>query len=100
MGYNYLIPVVKENFLLSIEELKKLRFDIIGLDMNGENLQNIRYNPKVCFVLGNESRGLSDPITKKCDKIVSIPMNNIVESLNVSTSLGITLYDRNFKLRN
>jgi 23S rRNA (guanosine2251-2'-O)-methyltransferase len=99
MGYNYLVPVVRENFLLSIEELKKLRFDIVGLDMNGENLQNIRYNPKVCFVVGNESKGLSDPIARKCDKIVSIPMNNIVESLNVSTSLGITLYDRNFKLK-
>jgi 23S rRNA (guanosine2251-2'-O)-methyltransferase len=98
MGYNYIIPVVEENFLLALETLRDKDFDLIGLDMEGENIQNMRYNSRVCFVMGNEGRGLTETVLKKCTKRVSIPMNNVVESLNVSVSLGITLYDRNLKL--
>jgi len=98
MGYNFVIPIVRENFLLAINELKKLGFDIIALDMKGENIINFSYNPKVCFIVGNEDTGVSETILKKCDKVLSIPMNNIVESLNVSTSLGIALFDRISKL--
>jgi 23S rRNA (guanosine2251-2'-O)-methyltransferase len=98
MGYNFVLPVVQENFLLAITELKKMGFQIVGLDMGGENIINFSYNPKVCFVLGNEGKGLSEPVLRKCDNIISIPMNDVVESLNVSTSLGMVLYDRMSKL--
>jgi 23S rRNA (guanosine2251-2'-O)-methyltransferase len=98
MGYNYVLPIVRENFLLAIEELKKLRFEVVGLDMGGENLVDFVYNPRVCIVMGNEGAGLTDTVERKCDKILSIPMNDVVESLNVSTSLGIVLYDRVAKL--
>jgi 23S rRNA (guanosine2251-2'-O)-methyltransferase len=98
MGYNYVLPIVRENFLLTITELKKMGFEIVALDMGGENMVNFRYNPKVCFIFGNEGKGISDTMMKKCDKILSIPIDKSVESLNVSTSLGITLFDRISKL--
>jgi 23S rRNA (guanosine2251-2'-O)-methyltransferase len=97
MGYNYLIPVVQENFLLALDNLAKMDFDILGLDMDGENILNMRYNPRVCFVVGNEAKGLSPAITSKTTKKVSIPMHGNVESLNVSVSLGMSLYDYNLK---
>lgn len=98
MGYNFVIPVVQENFLLAIDELKGMRFEILGLDMGGENITNMYYNPKTCFIFGNEGSGLTSTVTQKCDRIVSIPMNTQVESMNVSTSLGIILFDRVSKL--
>jgi len=94
MGYNHILPIVRENFLLAITELKKLGFQILALDMDGEKILNFRYNPKVCFVLGNEGKGLSETTLKKCDGVISIPMNSVVESLNVSASLAVVLYDR------
>lgn len=98
MGYNYLIPVVQENFLLALDRLKDSGFDILALDMEGENIQNMRYNSEVCFVVGNEGKGLSDTVVRKCTKTISIPLSQNVESFNVSVSLGIALYDRNKKL--
>lgn len=98
MGYNYLVPVVQENFLLALDRLKEWGFDVIALDMEGENIENIEYNTEVCFVVGNEGKGLTDTVIRKCSKVVSIPMQRGVESLNVSVSLGIALYDRNKKL--
>lgn len=97
MGYNYLIPIVQENFLLAIEKLKDTGFDIYGLDMKGENIADMRYNSRVCFIVGNEGKGLSEATLKKCTSVLSIPMVDVVESLNVSTSLAIALYDRMIK---
>jgi tRNA G18 (ribose-2'-O)-methylase SpoU len=97
MGYNYLIPIVQENFLLALDNLAKMDFEVIGLDTDGENIQNMRYNPRVCFVMGNEAKGLSSSTVGKTTKTVRIPMHEKVESLNVSVSLGIALYDYNLK---
>ncbi len=97
MGSNHLIPIVQENFLLALDNLTKMGFEVLGLDMDGENIQNMRYNPRVCFVVGNEAKGLTDPILKKTTKKVSIPMQGDIESLNVSVSLGMALYDYNLK---
>lgn len=99
MGYNYILPVVQENFLLAIDELKDIGFQIVGLDMGGENILNFRYNPKACIVMGCEGAGLSSTVLSKCDSVVSIPMNEVVESMNVNASLGIALYDRVSKLK-
>ena len=99
MGYNYLIPIVQENFLLAIEKLKDNDFDIYGLDMNGENIADMRYNSRVCFIVGNDGKGLSETTLKQCTQVLSIPMVDVVESLNVSASLAIALYDRMTKSR-
>jgi len=98
MGYNFIIPIVQENFLLAVEKLLEKDFDVVGLDMEGENIEEVGYNSRACFIVGNEGRGLTETILRKCNKKVSIPMNNVVESLNVSVSLGIALYDRNKKI--
>lgn len=97
MGYNHIVPIIQDNFLMVLENMKDQNFDILGMDMEGENIQNMRYNPRVCFVVGNEARGLSEPVLKKTTKKISIPMNDGVESLNVSVSLGMALYDFSLK---
>ena len=45
-----------------------------------------------CFVFGNEVRGLSPVLLKKCDAIIDIPMRGKKESLNVSVAAGIVLF--------
>ncbi len=47
---------------------------------------------KSAFVFGNEVRGLSRALLKKCDHVISIPMRGKKESLNVATSVGIILF--------
>lgn len=45
------------------------------------------------FILGNEVTGLDKKILDKCDAILEIPMRGKKESLNVSVSAGIVLYE-------
>ncbi|MDQ2682702.1 MAG: 23S rRNA (guanosine(2251)-2'-O)-methyltransferase RlmB, partial [Chloroflexota bacterium] len=47
----------------------------------------------VALVLGSEGRGISRQVRSSCDLIVSIPIAQTVESLNVATAGSIVLYD-------
>jgi len=42
--------------------------------------------------LGTETKGLSEPLLKRCDSIVEIPMLGKKESLNVSVAFGVAGY--------
>lgn len=68
---------------------------------NSENIFMFRFtrSKRTALVLGNEVRGISPKILKYCDKILEIPMHGKKESLNVSVSAGIALFEINRKLK-
>ena len=80
-----------------LEKLKKENFFIIGLERTKNSIpfykfkfQNFKKSKiQVALVLGNEVKGLSKKILKRCDFILEIPMEGIKESLNVSVAFGI-----------
>lgn len=47
----------------------------------------------VALVMGREHTGLSQGIAGRCDTLVSLPMEGVVSSLNVSVATGICLYE-------
>jgi 23S rRNA (guanosine2251-2'-O)-methyltransferase len=53
--------------------------------------QDYRY--PTCFVAGSESQGLGRRVKSLCDVVVSLPLFGKVDSLNVSVSAGILLYE-------
>ena len=53
--------------------------------------QDYRY--PTCFVVGSEGQGLGRRVESLCDVIVSLPLQGKVDSLNVSVSTGILLYE-------
>ena len=48
---------------------------------------------KLAVWFGNEKRGISDRAVERSDICVAIPMFGMIESLNLGTSSGITLYE-------
>lgn len=54
----------------------------------------------LCLLLGNEQRGLSISAKNACDFLYSIPMFGMSESLNLSVSAAISLYDTTQRKRN
>ena len=75
------------------EILSVMNFPIVVADMGGENVFSTKIDKKFCLVIGNEGRGVSSLLKQKADKIVSIPMQNGMESLNASVSAGILMYN-------
>ena len=51
------------------------------------------YSYSTCFVMGSEGEGLGRRVESMCDLMVSIPLGGGVESLNVSVSAGVLLYE-------
>ncbi len=48
---------------------------------------------KVAIILGNEHRGISEEAAELADETFLIPMYGMVQSLNVSVSAAITIYE-------
>lgn len=47
----------------------------------------------IALVMGREDEGLRKQIAERCDRLVSLPMQGAVSSLNVSVATGICLYE-------
>lgn len=90
-----LIEVINLN--RTIEILKKKGFWILGLDVKSEkNLTSIPRDIKKAVIFGSEGKGIRSLILKNCDYRVkiNIPINDeSIDSLNVSNSVAITLYE-------
>ncbi|MBE5737206.1 MAG: RNA methyltransferase [Clostridiales bacterium] len=77
----------------SIDEiLKVISLPICVADMGGQNVFNLKNDKNVCLVIGNEGHGVSQKVRDRADIVVSIPMQNQMESLNASVSAGILMY--------
>ncbi|OOC42249.1 23S rRNA (guanosine(2251)-2'-O)-methyltransferase RlmB [Thermosipho sp. 1074] len=76
-----------------IEKIKKLGVWVYGAAMEGKAYHKVDLKKPVALVLGNEGSGIRENVKNKCDDLISIPMKNKVESLNVSVSAGILLYE-------
>ena len=95
LGAEETIPYQKRGQIWqSLENFKKQGHQIIALEKTkrAENIFNFKPKFPLVLVLGNEKKGLSPKILKRCDKIVFIPMRGHKESLNVSVAYGIAIY--------
>ena len=64
----------------------------VAMDMSGDDVFGFKPRRKVALFFGNEAHGLSDFSFENSDVILSIPMQNGQESLNVAVAAGIAMY--------
>ena len=78
-----------------IKRLKKAGIQIVALEQSGKSIdiKKLKTKKPTALILGNEVRGISKSILKKCDKIIEIPMHGQKESLNVSVAAGIAIWE-------
>lgn len=117
--YVYLIDSVKETnlkmirssvgasfnlnlFSLSREDFlrfaKEWQLNLLKTDMKGKNIFDFTSTEVIGVVIGNEGQGVSNEISSICQKSVSIPMKEGIESLNAGVSGAIIMYQINKNL--
>jgi TrmH family RNA methyltransferase len=64
---------------------------IYTAELNGESVYEVEFKQPMILVIGNESRGVSENISRFANKKITIPKVGNAESLNASVAAGIIL---------
>ena len=76
------------------QDLKDSGLKIIACTEKSEvDIYSINYKGPICIILGSEKDGISQNLFELSDEKVKIPMLGKIESLNVSSSSAIILYE-------
>lgn len=82
------------NLARTLAELKERNIWVVGTDEKAsEELFTANLPDAIAWVLGAEGEGMRRLTRESCDLLVRIPMRGEVESLNVSVSAGICLFE-------
>ena len=83
------------NLAQTIKQLKEEGFWIIGSSLSTDSkiYTEVDYRIPVALILGNEEKGIRRLTINNCDLLVKIPMKGNIQSLNVSVSAGILLFE-------
>jgi TrmH family RNA methyltransferase len=91
--------------IIAIESIEKLieyiknqkvknNMEIIGTDSTGTvSLENSTLKRPIMIIMGNEAKGMSVKLKELCDKIIKIPMEGNINSLNVSCAASIIMWE-------
>ncbi len=68
---------------------------VFGADLTdgAEDFREVGIDPGAIIVVGAEGEGLRRRVASMCDRIIRIPMRGAVQSLNLSVSAGLLLYE-------
>jgi 23S rRNA (guanosine2251-2'-O)-methyltransferase len=82
------------NLARTLGEIKERDIWIVGADERAEKtLYEADLPDSIAWVLGAEGEGMRRLTRENCDYLVRIPMRGEVESLNVSVSAGVCLFE-------
>lgn len=94
-GALYNIPVCREaNLVDSILLLNQMGVEVAAITEKAErSLFELDMTVPLAIVLGSEDTGISVSVLKRCGKKAKIPMVGKTESLNVSVSAALAVYE-------
>ena len=81
------------NLNQAVELLQKNGYWVYALEAGGEDIYKQNFAGNVALVVGGEDSGVKRLTKEKCDKVVSLPLQGKVNSLNASIALGIAAYE-------
>ena len=94
-GAAEVVPVYAlSNLARGLEHIKQAGVRVIGASQRAsKSLFDADLTGALAIVLGGEGRGMRALTERLCDETIQIPMAGRVESLNVSVSAGVLLYE-------
>ena len=91
-GYAHVPVSLVVNLGRAIDTLNEAGFWIIGTSGNGkENIYEFDWRGDILLVLGNEEKGISPSILKRCHQVLKVTSHGNIDALNVSVATGVIL---------
>ncbi len=86
--------IVVTNLVRTMERLKDSGIWVMGTDDSAADvLYDVDMTGPLALVMGAEGRGLRRLTRESCDRLIKLPMQGVVSSLNVSVAAGVCLYE-------
>lgn len=93
-GMLFKLNVIRKNIKEIINDLKENNYQILATKVtDGKDVKSLEKNKKICIIMGNEGKGVSDDVLNLADDFIYIKMNDECESLNVAIATSILLYE-------
>ena len=85
-----------------LKQKKAQGFQVVvtHLEERAVSFRQIDYTKPTLLVMGNEKDGVSSEIVEMADEVIIIPMQGMVQSLNVSVATALILYEAERQLEN
>lgn len=85
------------NLAETLKILKQSSFWIFGTvaDPSAMPLYEVDFSLPLCLVIGSEGKGIRPLVQKKCDQLITIPMQGKFNSLNASAAAAVTMFEIN-----
>jgi len=95
MGSNVRVPIWENADIAdAIKWARERRIHVIAADGEAKHsYAAIDWRKQSMIIFGSEAHGLDRQFLEMADEVVSIPMKNDVESLNLAVSAGIILFE-------
>ena len=95
MGAIFRMPFVYvEDFCGTLHEMQNQGVTLYAAHLHGRNFYEVEnYAGKTGLLIGNEANGLTKEASACADKLIKIPMEGKVESLNAAVATAILLYE-------
>ncbi|MFA5131584.1 MAG: RNA methyltransferase [Patescibacteria group bacterium] len=93
-GFVFNVPIIIASVVETQSWLKKEKIISLAAATGGKkSYTEEKMNMSLAIILGSEAYGLSDKWLTKADKLIKIPMVKGIDSLNVSVSAAILIYE-------
>ncbi len=100
MGTLFTQKLVRTSFNDFANWIFKNQYAVIGTsDAASQDYHDTNYPNPVILLMGSEQKGLQEHHLKLCREVVSIPMQGIADSLNVSIAAAVVLFEINHQKR-
>ncbi|MBD1372818.1 RNA methyltransferase [Hazenella sp. IB182357] len=94
MGSLFRVPLLDVDLTQIIPLLEQKRITVMGTSPHAGTFHyNYSYARQCAILLGNEARGVQPALLEQIDQTVQIPMLGQTESLNVSVTASVLLYE-------
>lgn len=94
MGAAEVVPVIREGLSSCLAQLDRRGVRIVAADHGGTAHWEVDLTGALAIVLGGEDKGLTAPLLKRCHAIATIPTSGNLQSLNLSVTAGVLMYER------
>ena len=72
---------------------RERKISVWAADASGDAVGDLEPPSRLALVVGNEGGGLSPSSRERAERLVSLPISAMIESLNVAVAAGILLYE-------